>query len=88
MTETTTGKLSYAERKLAHQPSVLEVYRFVCDYMEEFNFAPTHREIAEGCLLSRGTVVRYLDRLEALGVLTREASIARSIRLMDAEDRL
>ncbi len=88
MTESTTGKLSYIERKLVHQPSVLAVYKFICDYIEEFNFAPTHREIAEGCLLSRGTVVRYLDRLEAIGVLTREATIARSITLLDDKHRL
>ena len=83
MSEKSVVKLSYIERKLAHQPSVLAVYEFIRDYIEEFNFAPTQREIAEGCLLTRGTIVRYLDRLEALGVVTREMGKARSITLIE-----
>ncbi len=58
------------------------VYTFVRDYLDEHNgYAPSHREIAEGCFLSRGSITRHLDRLVFAGYLDREDGRARSLRL-------
>lgn len=55
------------------------VYQFICDYHKEHGMAPTLREIGIGCFLARGSVVRYVDRLEAWGWIKREPGRARSI---------
>ena len=82
------SKQTTTERKFADQPGTKAVYEFICEYMNENNYAPTQREISEGCFLSRGTIVRYLDRLEAWGLLTREINKARSIALVEDNHRL
>lgn len=67
----------------ASLPDNLEqVYAFLCDFEREHRFAPSVREIAQGCYISRSTASRYLDRLEALGWIEREINIARGIRLL------
>lgn len=40
------------------------------------------REIAKGCYISAGNVVRYLDKLEAEGRLIREPRKARGLKLI------
>ena len=60
-----------------------EVYTFICAYMEEHGFAPSQREIAQGCYRSRPIIVRHLDRLEWQGRITRDPVSARSIRLVE-----
>ncbi len=57
------------------------VYLFIREYIETHNFAPTVREVAKGCYLSRGTVLRHLDSLEAHGAIEREPGKARGMRL-------
>lgn len=63
-----------------------QVYAFVCAYMTEHGYAPSIREIASGCFISRGMVTRHLDRLQIAGRLTRQAGKARSIRLLAGND--
>jgi repressor LexA len=62
------------------------VYRFIRHFIETEGYAPSLREIAEGCYLSVGNVTRYLDRLELRGLIYREPGKARSIQLL-APDR-
>ncbi len=69
-------------------PHLKAVYDYVCDYWEKYNISPTHADIADACFLSRGTVVRYLDRLEARGLITREPNIPRSIQVVKRGYRL
>jgi DNA-binding MarR family transcriptional regulator len=61
------------------------VYQFLKDYIRKHNFPPTVREIGDACHLSRSTVTRNLDRLEALGRITRQPGKARSITLTDGK---
>jgi repressor LexA len=65
-----------------HEDVTAQVWDFVSDYINRNGFAPSHREIADGCFLSKSAVVRHLDRLEARGHIEREPNQARSIRLM------
>lgn len=62
-----------------------QVYAFIRLTIERFGMPPTFREIATGCFISLGTVMRHVDRLEAQGRLVREQNKARSIRLVPAE---
>lgn len=50
--------------------STEQVYAFICDYIGQNNFAPSVRDIAQGCYLSVSAVLRHLDRLEAWGHIT------------------
>jgi repressor LexA len=59
------------------------VYQFLKDFIRNHNFPPTVREIGEGCYLSRSTVTRHLDRLEAMGRIERQPGKARGITLKD-----
>ncbi|HEX2906286.1 MAG TPA: winged helix-turn-helix transcriptional regulator [Phototrophicaceae bacterium] len=58
------------------------VYLFIRDYIRQRGFAPSIRNIADGCYMSPGNVHRYLDRLEWKGYITRQPGVARSIRLV------
>jgi hypothetical protein len=60
-----------------------EVFTFICKYHRENSISPTLREINEGCYISLPVVVRYLDKLEALGRIRRTPKIARSIVLVE-----
>ena len=62
------------------------VYAFICDYLARWQSSPTIREIAAGCYISPGNVYRYLDYLEARGLIIREPGRARSIRLPRPDD--
>ncbi len=57
------------------------VYDFIRAYIAEHGFGPSQQEIADGCYMSRPNVIRYLDKLEAWGRISREPGKARSIRL-------
>jgi repressor LexA len=61
------------------------VFRFVCQYSRQHGFPPSIREIAAQCYLSRSTVVRYLDQLEAWGWIARETGKARGILILQAD---
>lgn len=62
--------------------TVDSVYAFICNYIETQGYPPSQREIAQGCFMSVGNVVRYLDKLEARGFLYREPNIPRGIQLL------
>ena len=65
------------------QQTTEQVYAFIRSYFEEHGFAPSLREIAVQCFMARATALRYLDRLEAQGRISRELGRARSIRLLN-----
>ena len=58
------------------------VYAFIKQYIQQYGYAPSLREIASGCYLGTSSVLRHLDRLEAWGRLARDPGRARSMRLM------
>lgn len=62
------------------------VYRFIVTYIDENGFAPSQREIAEGCFISPATAARYLSKLEAKGWLQHESGRARGIVLLRDEN--
>jgi len=62
-------------------PTSEAIYEFINIFIEEHGYPPTMREIADGCYISTGNVVRYLDKLEAEGRLIREPRKARSLKL-------
>jgi SOS-response transcriptional repressor LexA len=65
-----------------------DVFRFLCQYREEYGFVPTIRKIAdhEGFSSNSG-VIRHLDKLEQWGWIERHHGQARSIRIVhDCED--
>jgi len=64
-----------------------QVYTYIQDYFKQHGFAPSLRDISEGCYMSPSNVVRYLDKLEARGRISRELRKPRSIALLDEEDR-
>ncbi len=59
-----------------------QVYDFIQAYIDEHGFAPTQREIALGCYMSKTNIIRYLDRLEMQGRIIRIPGQPRSIRLV------
>jgi DNA-binding MarR family transcriptional regulator len=65
------------------------IYDFLQHYIDYSRKPPTIREIAAGCFVSVGTVMRHLDKLEASGLIEREPTHARSIVLpqFDREKR-
>ncbi len=60
-----------------------QVYQYICDYFDEYSFAPSLRDIGKGCYLSPSNVIRHLDKLEARGLISRELRKPRSIVLLD-----
>jgi SOS-response transcriptional repressor LexA len=65
-----------------HIDQMLEkLYGFIQIYIHENGYSPSLREISDGCYLGRSTVLRYLDKLEAKGRITRTEGRARSISL-------
>jgi len=64
------------------------IVEFLETYLEEEGMSPTLREISEGCFIAYGTVVRYLDVLEAQGVIKREPNKPRSTRLVSRNSKV
>lgn len=59
------------------------VYNFIRAYFKQHGFAPSLRDISEGCYMSPSNVVRYLDKLAAHGLISRELRKPRSIALIE-----
>jgi len=56
-----------------------EIFKFIDITIETTGQAPSQREIAEGCYISKGTVSNYLKHLETLGWIGRHDRIQRNI---------
>lgn len=57
------------------------VYTFICRYIREHGYAPSLREIAQGCFVGRSSLYRHLDWLEAHNWIVRDAGRSRGLRL-------
>jgi SOS-response transcriptional repressor LexA len=57
------------------------VYEFIKTHFEEYGYSPSITEIAEATFMSRSSVVRHLDLLEARGRISRDPGVGRSISL-------
>jgi SOS-response transcriptional repressor LexA len=63
-------------------PTSEAVYIFIRDYIREHHYSPTIREISKACYVSRSNVIRYLVKLEELGLIQRDPGVPRSISLV------
>lgn len=68
-----------------NQETIDKILDFIKQYTETEGIAPSLKEIASGCYISYGTVVRYLDILQAQGVIKRDANKARSVRIIQQQ---
>ena len=65
-----------------------KVFQFIRKFREKKGYAPTVREIAQGCKISSPSVVQYhLDSLEQEGLISRAREKFRSINLTKEEDK-
>jgi DNA-binding MarR family transcriptional regulator len=71
--------------KSRQNPHCISVYAFLKAYLKFHSFAPSQREIAMECHLSKSTVLRCLDRLEMDGLIMREPGLARSIAIRELD---
>lgn len=61
------------------------ILEYLKEHIKEHGYAPSIREIRDGCGLSSTSVAVYhLDKMEDDGILTRERSKARAIVIHDA----
>jgi DNA-binding MarR family transcriptional regulator len=68
--------------KHRYRHELYTMYAFLCKRQRETSFPPSLREIADEFYLSPASVMRYLDKMEALGWLMREWGKARGITLI------
>jgi SOS-response transcriptional repressor LexA len=62
------------------------VLAFIRAFFDEHGHSPSLTEIADACFISRTTVLRYLDLLEARGCINRTPAMPRSISLTEDGD--
>ena len=67
-----------------HRQLLDAIFAFMCKYQHETGFPPSLREIGKTFYMSPGTIMRYLDKMEAQGWITREWGKARGITLLRA----
>jgi DNA-binding MarR family transcriptional regulator len=58
------------------------MFAFICKQHRETSYPPSLRELGETFYMSAASILRYLDRMEALGWITREPGRARGITLV------
>ena len=84
--------MTRSRRKAMHEKQredqARAVYEFIRTFIEEEGHSPSFTEIAEGCFISKGSALRYVDWLEAWGYIRREPNTPRTISLVDPERRL
>jgi len=60
------------------------VLEFIKEFQEEHGYAPTYREIRDGChLSSTSQVAPYIDDLIAEGKLSKTPGAARTLRVLE-----
>ena len=63
-----------------------DILNFIENYIEEFGYPPSIRDIQNNCDISSTSVVKYnLDRLQEKGLMNRDSEISRSISLTNSE---
>jgi DNA-binding MarR family transcriptional regulator len=61
------------------------IYAYLERYIHEHGHPPTQAQIAKACNLSKTSVARGIDKLEAWGYVERERGTYRSLRLHERE---
>jgi len=64
---------------------IYAIYDFIAEYYQEYGQIPTLREIEAGVGINYTTVIRYLHKLELMGMLERQAGKIRAITLIRRE---
>lgn len=64
------------------------IYNYLCTFNETYGYPPTITQMAENCYMSRASVVRYLNWLEAWNYIWREPGTPRAITIIDPDRRL
>jgi len=64
------------------QPTSEHVYVYICQYVEQHGFAPSLRDIAQGCQLSLSGVNHILHKLREADRIAYTPRIARSLRVV------
>ena len=62
-------------------PRQARILAFIREYIAEHGYAPSLREIGEDEHLHLSSVAHQLTELEAAGLVTRDARVARSLRV-------
>ena len=64
----------------ALSPPQFDIMAYIISYMRSNGYAPTMREICDGCGISSTSVVSYhLERIERKGYISRTPKLSRSI---------
>lgn len=68
-------------------PRQTEILRYIEEYVETNDYAPSYREIADALQLrSVATVAEHIDALKTKGYLNKEPTLARSVQLTPVWD--
>jgi DNA-binding PadR family transcriptional regulator len=67
--------------KSQHRNELEAMFAFICQHQRRTGSAPSLREMGEAFFMAPGTILRYLDKMEAQGWITREWGKARSMKL-------
>lgn len=79
-------KKSIADKPLTRRQQ--EIYDFIADYIDQYRFGPTIREIANAFMVtSMSTVHGIVDKLICKGYLTRTPNGPRTLALTDKSGR-
>ena len=68
--------------KAQHRQEMEDLFVYLCHYQRDNTFPPTLREIGSTFFMSPSTVLRYLDKMQAAGWITREWGKARGITML------
>lgn len=72
---------------LSTKPSTTEVvYRFIREYIRTHRYAPSRRDIANGCAIGLATATHHLHKLSAQGRIHYRAGMARGLWLPDTDE--
>ncbi len=70
------------------RPRQERILEFIEEYLDEYHYPPTIREIGAAAGISSTSVVNYnLERLEEMGYIQRNREVSRGIRLMGYRSR-
>ena len=71
-----------ARVKHQYRQDMEAMFIFLCQHQRETGFPPSLREMADAFYMSPGTIMRYLDKMEAKGWIAREWGKARGITIL------
>lgn len=63
------------------------VYTFICTYIQQHHYAPSRRDIADGCAIGLATATHHLHKLVGQGRIHYRSGLARGLWLADSDER-